>query len=138
MLCRVAAAIIGLEGRELEGGWKWLGCISGVNGEPPLEFSPTSSLDLRTSFWTLSSRWWTQRTCSLRESAVSDDKVSKYETMAYTIPASAWTWLVRPRKASAVTTNDAGLDAGEGNPGSVIILRKRLGVGMATAASSVG
>ncbi|RWW58058.1 hypothetical protein BHE74_00035113 [Ensete ventricosum] len=29
--------------------------------------------------------------------------------MVCTIPASAWTWLVRPRKASAVITNDAGL-----------------------------
>ncbi|RZS08630.1 hypothetical protein BHM03_00039632 [Ensete ventricosum] len=29
----------------------------------------------------------------------------------------AWTWFVRPRKSSAVTTNGAGLDAGEGNPG---------------------
>ncbi|RWW40119.1 hypothetical protein BHE74_00054484 [Ensete ventricosum] len=62
----------------------------------------------------------------------------RYETMVCTIPASAWTWLVRPRKASAVTMNDAGLDAGEGNPGSVIILQKRLGVGTATVASSVG
>ncbi|RRT78054.1 hypothetical protein B296_00001157 [Ensete ventricosum] len=58
--------------------------------------------------------------------------------MVCTIPANAWTWLVRSRKASAVTMNDAGLDAGEGNPGSVIILQKRLGVGTATAASSVG
>ncbi|RWW43157.1 hypothetical protein BHE74_00051219 [Ensete ventricosum] len=32
----------------------------------------------------------------------------------------------------------AGFDAGEGNPGSVIILQKRLGVGTATATSSVG
>ncbi|RRT54607.1 hypothetical protein B296_00015570 [Ensete ventricosum] len=30
----------------------------------------------------------------------------------------------------------AGFDAGEGNPGSVIILQKRLGVGMAAAISS--
>ncbi|RZS24306.1 hypothetical protein BHM03_00057357 [Ensete ventricosum] len=37
-----------------------------------------------------------------------------------------------------MTTNGAGLDAGEGNPGSVIILQKRLGVGTTTAASSVG
>ncbi|RZR74519.1 hypothetical protein BHM03_00037869 [Ensete ventricosum] len=58
--------------------------------------------------------------------------------MVCTILTSAWTWLVRPRKASAVTMNDAGFDAGEGNPGSVIILQKRLGVGAATAASSVG
>ncbi|RZS15889.1 hypothetical protein BHM03_00047817, partial [Ensete ventricosum] len=50
----------------------------------------------------------------------------------------AWTWLVRPRKASAVTMNDAGLDAGEGNPGLVIILQKWLGVGTTTVASSVG
>ncbi|RRT39863.1 hypothetical protein B296_00053581 [Ensete ventricosum] len=49
--------------------------------------------------------------------------------MVCTIPASAWTWLVRPRKASAVTMGGAGFDAGEGNPGSVIILQKRLGVG---------
>ncbi|RWW66189.1 hypothetical protein BHE74_00026459, partial [Ensete ventricosum] len=41
-------------------------------------------------------------------------------------------------KASAMTMNGAGLDAGEGNPGSVIILQKRLGVGTATIASSVG
>ncbi|RRT33353.1 hypothetical protein B296_00039186 [Ensete ventricosum] len=58
--------------------------------------------------------------------------------MVCTIPASAWTWLVRPRKASAVTMNGAGFDAGEGNPGSVIILQKRLGVGTAVATSSVG
>ncbi|RRT32741.1 hypothetical protein B296_00049242 [Ensete ventricosum] len=58
--------------------------------------------------------------------------------MACTIPASAWTWLVRPRKASTVTTNGAGLDAGKGNLGSVIILQKRLGVSTATTASSVG
>ncbi|RRT40870.1 hypothetical protein B296_00055727 [Ensete ventricosum] len=32
----------------------------------------------------------------------------------------------------------AGFDAGEGNPGSVIILQKRLGVGTAAATSSVG
>ncbi|RRT33118.1 hypothetical protein B296_00048001 [Ensete ventricosum] len=37
--------------------------------------------------------------------------------MVCTIPASAWTWLVRPRKASTVMTNGTGLDAGEGNPG---------------------
>ncbi|RRT31859.1 hypothetical protein B296_00047458 [Ensete ventricosum] len=65
-------------------------------------------------------------------------ELGRYEIMVCTIPASAWTWLVRPRKASAVTMNDAGLDAGEGNPGSVIILQKRLGVGTATVASSVG
>ncbi|RRT41435.1 hypothetical protein B296_00042164 [Ensete ventricosum] len=58
--------------------------------------------------------------------------------MVCTIPASAWTWLVRPRKASVVTMNGAGLDAGQGNPGSVIIFQKRLGVGTATVASSVG
>ncbi|RZR98421.1 hypothetical protein BHM03_00027775 [Ensete ventricosum] len=32
----------------------------------------------------------------------------------------------------------AGFDVGEGNPGSVIILQKRLGVGTAAATSSVG
>ncbi|RRT36786.1 hypothetical protein B296_00052991 [Ensete ventricosum] len=61
--------------------------------------------------------------------------------MVCTIPASAWTWLVRPRKArkaSAVTMSGAGFDAGEGNPGSVIILKKWLGVGMAAATSSAG
>ncbi|RWW77655.1 hypothetical protein BHE74_00014168 [Ensete ventricosum] len=58
--------------------------------------------------------------------------------MVWTIPASAWTWLVRPRKASVVTMNDARFDASEGNPGSVIILQKRLGVGTAVVASSVG
>ncbi|KAJ8514058.1 hypothetical protein OPV22_004492 [Ensete ventricosum] len=58
--------------------------------------------------------------------------------MICTIPASAWTLLVRPRKASVVTMNDAGLDAGDGNPGSVIILQKWLGVGTAIVASSVG
>ncbi|RWW70122.1 hypothetical protein BHE74_00022200 [Ensete ventricosum] len=58
--------------------------------------------------------------------------------MVWTIPASAWTWLVRPRKASVVTMNGVGFDAGEGNLGSVIILQKRLGVGTATVASSVG
>ncbi|RWW06998.1 hypothetical protein GW17_00029636 [Ensete ventricosum] len=58
--------------------------------------------------------------------------------MVWTIPASAWTWLVRPRKASVVTMNTAGFDAGEGNPGSVIILQKRLGVCTAVVASSVG
>ncbi|RWW45917.1 hypothetical protein BHE74_00048200, partial [Ensete ventricosum] len=36
------------------------------------------------------------------------------------------------------TMNDAGFDAGEGNPGSVIILQKRLRVGTAAMASSVG
>ncbi|RZR99534.1 hypothetical protein BHM03_00029099 [Ensete ventricosum] len=56
--------------------------------------------------------------------------------MVCTIPASAWTWLVRLRKASAVTMSGAGFDAGVGNPGSVIILQKRLGVGMAAATSS--
>ncbi|RRT55609.1 hypothetical protein B296_00043899 [Ensete ventricosum] len=56
--------------------------------------------------------------------------------MVCTIPANAWTWLVRPRKASAVTMSGAGFDAGEGNPGSVIILQKRFGVGMAAATSS--
>ncbi|RRT57745.1 hypothetical protein B296_00021152, partial [Ensete ventricosum] len=50
----------------------------------------------------------------------------------------AWTWLVRPRKAFAVTMNGAGFNASEGNPGSVIILQKRLGVDTATATSSVG
>ncbi|RWW51403.1 hypothetical protein BHE74_00042259 [Ensete ventricosum] len=39
--------------------------------------------------------------------------------MVCTIPASAWTWLVRPRKASTVTMSGAGFDAGEGNPESV-------------------
>ncbi|RWW79041.1 hypothetical protein BHE74_00012692 [Ensete ventricosum] len=39
--------------------------------------------------------------------------------MVCTIPANAWTWLVRPRKASVVTMKGAGLDAGEGNPGLV-------------------
>ncbi|RZS18741.1 hypothetical protein BHM03_00051059 [Ensete ventricosum] len=58
--------------------------------------------------------------------------------MVWTIPASAWTWLVRLRKASAVIMNSAWFDAGEGNPGSVIILQKRLGVGTAAVASSVG
>ncbi|RRT39716.1 hypothetical protein B296_00050916 [Ensete ventricosum] len=58
--------------------------------------------------------------------------------MVCTIHVSAWTWLVRPRKASAVTMSGAGFDAGEGNPGSVIILQKRLGVGTAAMASSVG
>ncbi|RWW45151.1 hypothetical protein BHE74_00049034 [Ensete ventricosum] len=58
--------------------------------------------------------------------------------MVCTIPASAWTWLVRPREASVATMNGAGLDAGGGNPGSVIILQKRLGVGTAIVASSVG
>ncbi|RZS15104.1 hypothetical protein BHM03_00046891 [Ensete ventricosum] len=58
--------------------------------------------------------------------------------MVWTIPASAWTWLVRSRKAYAVTMNDAGFDAGEGNPGSVIILQKRLRVDTAAMASSVG
>ncbi|RRT37894.1 hypothetical protein B296_00053412 [Ensete ventricosum] len=56
--------------------------------------------------------------------------------MVCTIPASAWTWLVRSRKASAVTMSGAGFDAGEVNPGSVIILQKQLGVGMAAATSS--
>ncbi|RRT31362.1 hypothetical protein B296_00048036 [Ensete ventricosum] len=58
--------------------------------------------------------------------------------MVWTIPTSAWTWLVRPRKASAVTMNGAGFDAGEGNPGLVIILQKWLGVDTAVVASSVG
>ncbi|RRT35739.1 hypothetical protein B296_00052113 [Ensete ventricosum] len=57
--------------------------------------------------------------------------------MVCTILASAWTWLVRPRKASAMTMSGTGFDAGEGNPGSVIILQKRLGVGTAAATSSV-
>ncbi|RRT35929.1 hypothetical protein B296_00042330 [Ensete ventricosum] len=57
--------------------------------------------------------------------------------MVCTIPASAWTWLVRLRKASVVTMSGAGFDAGEGNPGSVIILQKRLGVGATVVASSV-
>ncbi|RWW50873.1 hypothetical protein BHE74_00042836 [Ensete ventricosum] len=43
-----------------------------------------------------------------------------------------------PRKAFAVTMKDAGFDAGEGNPGLVIILQKRLGVDTAAVASSVG
>ncbi|RWV97899.1 hypothetical protein GW17_00039282, partial [Ensete ventricosum] len=43
----------------------------------------------------------------------------------------AWTWFVRPRKASTVMTNRAGLDAGEGNLRSVIILQKWFGVGPA-------
>ncbi|RRT81338.1 hypothetical protein B296_00021358, partial [Ensete ventricosum] len=50
----------------------------------------------------------------------------------------AWIWLVRPRKASVVTMSGVGFDEGEGNPGSVIILQKRLGVGTAAVASSVG
>ncbi|RWW14159.1 hypothetical protein BHE74_00021646 [Ensete ventricosum] len=58
--------------------------------------------------------------------------------MVCTIPASVWTWLVRPRKASVVTMSGTGFDAGEGNPGSVIILQKWLGVGIAVVASSVG
>ncbi|RWW56658.1 hypothetical protein BHE74_00036605, partial [Ensete ventricosum] len=62
----------------------------------------------------------------------------RYGIMVCTILASAWTWLVRPRKASVVTISGSGFDAGEGNPGSVIILQKRLGVGMAVATSSVG
>ncbi|RWV86529.1 hypothetical protein GW17_00051572 [Ensete ventricosum] len=57
--------------------------------------------------------------------------------------ASSWvsragTWFVRPRKASAVTMNGEGLDAGEGNHGSVIILQNRFGVGPAVVTSSVG
>ncbi|RWW40012.1 hypothetical protein BHE74_00054601 [Ensete ventricosum] len=56
VLCRIAAAIIRLEGRESKGGRRDLSCISGVNGEPPLELSPISPLDLRISFWTSSSR----------------------------------------------------------------------------------
>ncbi|RZR94308.1 hypothetical protein BHM03_00022982 [Ensete ventricosum] len=40
--------------------------------------------------------------------------------MICTIPASAWTWLVRPRKVSTVMTNGARLDAGEGNPGNIL------------------
>ncbi|RZS24812.1 hypothetical protein BHM03_00057920 [Ensete ventricosum] len=56
--------------------------------------------------------------------------------MVCIIPASAWTWLVRPRKASTVTMSGAGFDAGERNPGSVIILQKWLGVGMAAVTSS--
>ncbi|RZR81483.1 hypothetical protein BHM03_00007719, partial [Ensete ventricosum] len=43
----------------------------------------------------------------------------RYEIIVCTIPASAWTWLVRPRKASAVTMGGAGFDAGDGNPGPV-------------------
>ncbi|RZS19147.1 hypothetical protein BHM03_00051495 [Ensete ventricosum] len=58
--------------------------------------------------------------------------------MVWTIPASAWAWLVRPRKASVVTMNGARFDAGEGNPGSVIFVQKRLGVGITVVASSVG
>ncbi|RZS12889.1 hypothetical protein BHM03_00044403 [Ensete ventricosum] len=65
-------------------------------------------------------------------------ELGRYGTMVCTIPANAWTWLVRSRKAFAVTMNDAGFDAGEGNPGSVIILQKRLRVGTTTVASSVG
>ncbi|RWV96722.1 hypothetical protein GW17_00040541 [Ensete ventricosum] len=42
-----------------------------------------------------------------------------YEIMVCIIPASAWTWLVRSRKASAVTMGGAGFDTGEGNPGPV-------------------
>ncbi|RWW81106.1 hypothetical protein BHE74_00010529 [Ensete ventricosum] len=57
--------------------------------------------------------------------------------MVCTIPASAWTWLVRPRKASVVTVSGVGFDAGVGNPGSVIILQKRLGVDTTAVASSV-
>ncbi|RWV82903.1 hypothetical protein GW17_00055557 [Ensete ventricosum] len=57
--------------------------------------------------------------------------------MVWTIPASAWTWLVRLRKASVVTMNDMRFEAGEGNPGLVIILQKRLGVCTAVVASSV-
>ncbi|RRT63573.1 hypothetical protein B296_00035400 [Ensete ventricosum] len=58
--------------------------------------------------------------------------------MVCTIPVSAWTWLVRPRKASVVTMSGAGFDASEGNPGSVMILQKRLGVSTAVVASSIG
>ncbi|RZS24024.1 hypothetical protein BHM03_00057049 [Ensete ventricosum] len=61
----------------------------------------------------------------------------RYEIMVCIILASAWTWLVRPRKASVVTVSGAGFDAGEGNLGSVIILQKRLGVGTTAVASSV-
>ncbi|RRT46676.1 hypothetical protein B296_00051445 [Ensete ventricosum] len=57
--------------------------------------------------------------------------------MVCIIPASAWTWLVRSRKASVVTVSGAGFDAGEGNPGLVIILQKRLGVSITAVASSV-
>ncbi|RZS16360.1 hypothetical protein BHM03_00048339, partial [Ensete ventricosum] len=73
-----------------------------------------------------------------REPEVGRERLGLYGIMVCTIPASAWTWLVRPRKASAVTMNSAGLDAGEGNPGSVIILQKRLGVSTAVVASSIG
>ncbi|RRT39208.1 hypothetical protein B296_00054386 [Ensete ventricosum] len=61
----------------------------------------------------------------------------RYEIMVCTTPASAWTWLVRPRKAYVVIVSGAGFDAGVGNPGSVIILQKWLGVGTAAVASFV-
>ncbi|RRT37212.1 hypothetical protein B296_00058829 [Ensete ventricosum] len=61
----------------------------------------------------------------------------RYEIMVCIILASAWTWLVRPRKASVVIVSGAEFDAGEGNPGSVIILQKWLGVGTAVVVSSV-
>ncbi|RWV76877.1 hypothetical protein GW17_00062388 [Ensete ventricosum] len=38
----------------------------------------------------------------------------------------------------SMVTPPSGFDAGDGNPGSVIILQKRLGVGMAAATSSAG
>ncbi|RWW43624.1 hypothetical protein BHE74_00050696, partial [Ensete ventricosum] len=40
-------------------------------------------------------------------------------------------------EASVVTVSAAGFDAGVGNPGSVIILQKRLRVGTVVVASSV-
>ncbi|RWW64754.1 hypothetical protein BHE74_00027980 [Ensete ventricosum] len=53
-----------------------MSCISGANGEPPLELSLSSSLDLTNSLWTLSNLWFTWRSCTLSESAEFEDRVS--------------------------------------------------------------
>ncbi|RZR92714.1 hypothetical protein BHM03_00021069 [Ensete ventricosum] len=53
-----------------------LSCILGANGEPPLELSPSSSLDLTNSFWTSSSLWFTWHSCTLNESVESEERVS--------------------------------------------------------------
>ncbi|RRT85027.1 hypothetical protein B296_00005207 [Ensete ventricosum] len=147
MLYRVTAAIVGLEGWEPEGGRQGLGLSDFGIG---LVWGSAKLGGLRRPEAVAPQR--RARSPGLGPSVTPFVGVSlgepigdplnalswgRYEIMVCTIPASAWTWLVRPRKASAVTMSGAGFDAGEGNPGLVIILQKRLRVGTATVASSV-
>ncbi|RRT40177.1 hypothetical protein B296_00035152 [Ensete ventricosum] len=128
VLCRIAAAIVRLEGWESEGGRERLALYLGSErGTAFRAFSAISSLDLRTSFWTsdfASELAW--ESGRLRELLWLGAMVAppQMESPGLGLQATPFAGIplgeliVRPRKASAVTTNGAGLDTGERNPGS--------------------